>query len=295
MTDPVPRPKIVVVGSLNIDHFAYVARLPRPGETVAGHRTLTRFGGKGANQAVAAARCGGDVSLVGRVGDDAPGTRYLEALRAEGIDVSGVAACRRGEPTGSAFIAVEDGGENAIIVNAGANGSLAPEDIECCRESIAGADLLLLQLEVPMAAVEAAARIAAEAGVTAVLNPSPMVEGIGWERLPVSVVIVNETEHESLPADLDARVIITRGSGTTSLRERDGRVIESPAFAVEAVDTVVAGDSFAGAVATVLASGLPAAEALRFANAAGALATLGQGAQEAIPDRAAIERFLSQP
>lgn len=305
-------PKIVVVGSLNVDHTLRVPHIPAPGETLTSSSMLTCFGGKGANQAVAAARAGGRVAMIGCVGVDDFGTRYIEALKAEGIDTTGV--LRAETPTGSAFIAVDDRGENSIIVNPGANHAITPEDINKHANLIRGADVLLLQLECPLAVVRRAAEIAREAGVRVILNPSPLSEAFLAERFEVDVLIVNEGEAEKilgevgrlllqaplrraedsspyLPIAKCRHLIITRGADATlSITEHGMNDFQPPK--VTPVDTVGAGDTFAGAYA--VASSDVAVDAIRFANAAGALATLKAGAQPSIPMRDEVLGFLSQ-
>lgn len=288
-------PSIVVVGSLNVDHTLRVPRIPAPGETLTSRSLLTCFGGKGANQAVAAARAGAEVSLIGCVGVDDFGSRYLEHLNACGIDTAGV--LRSETPTGSAFIAVDDVGENSIIVNPGANHAITPEEIEKRAPLIRGADALLLQLECPLAVVRRAAEIARREGVRIILNPSPLSEAFLVGRFEVDVLIVNEIEVAHLAPNRDVReakcrqLIITRGAeATLSVTEHGVSEIEPPK--VTPVDTVGAGDAFAGAFAA--ASGERGVdEAIRFANAAGALATLKAGAQPSIPSREAILALLS--
>ncbi len=283
---------ITVIGSINIDHYHFVRELPRPGETVPAIRTQTSRGGKGANQALAAARAGATVSMIAMTGADHAGGEYVAALSAEGISTSGISR-DPAAPTGSAFISVDSRGENSIIVSAGANAALTPEMLERHRALITSAAALLLQFESPMETVVRATEIAAEAGVHVFLNPSPMPEEVPWDRLKVGTYIVNEAEHASLPANLAARIIVTRGSGATSLTD-SGHTIEVPAFPVAPVDTVGAGDTFAGAVATAFSENMPPAEALCFANAAAALATLKPGAQSAIPIRSAILATLER-
>ncbi|MES2598390.1 MAG: ribokinase [Verrucomicrobiota bacterium] len=288
-------PKIVVVGSLNVDHTLRVPRIPAPGETLTASRMLTCFGGKGANQAVAAARAGGSVAMIGCVGVDDFGTRYIEHLKSEGIDTSGI--LRSETPTGSAFIAVDDRGENSIIVNPGANHVITPEDIEKHAELIRSADALLLQLECQLSVVRRAAQIAREAGVRVILNPSPLSDAFLTERFEVDVLIVNEGEAAKITPNRNLRdakcrqLIITRGADSTLSITEEG-VIEVAPPRVTPVDTVGAGDSFAGAFA--VASGESDADAIRFANAAGALATLKAGAQPAIPTQHEVLAFLSQ-
>ncbi len=287
------RSRIVVVGSLNVDHTLRVPHIPAPGETLAASGMLTCFGGKGANQAVAAARAGGAVSMIGCVGEDDFGARYMEALENEGIDTTGIV--RSAMPTGSAFIAVDDRGENSIIVNAGANHAITPEDVEKHAGLIRGADALLLQLECPLAVVQRAADIARDAGVRVVLNPSPLSAEYLAARFAVDVLIVNEgeavqiTPNRNLSEAMCRHLIITRGAESTLSITEDG-VTEIAPPKVTPLDTVGAGDTFAGAFAVASSEGR--GDAIRFANAAGALATLKAGAQPAIPTRGEIEAFV---
>jgi ribokinase len=266
---------------------------------------LTCFGGKGANQAVAAARAGGRVAMIGCVGVDDFGTRYIEALKAEGIDTSGIS--RSETSTGSAFIAVDEAGENSIIVNPGANHAITPQDIERHGELIRRADALLLQLECPLPVVRRAAEIAREAGVKVILNPSPLSEAFLANRFEVDVLIVNEGEavvilgeagrlllqapprraedsppYPHLQKAKCRQLIITRGAESTLSITKEG-VIEVSPPKVTPVDTVGAGDTFAGAFAV--------AGDIAFANAAGALATLKAGAQPSIPTCEEIMAF----
>ncbi|HRH95916.1 MAG TPA: ribokinase [Prosthecobacter sp.] len=280
------RPSIAVVGSLNVDHTLRVPHIPAPGETLTSSSMLTCFGGKGANQAVAAARAGGKVAMIGCVGVDDFGTRYIEALKIEGIDTSGV--LRAQTPTGSAFIAVDDRGENSIIVNPGANHAITPSDIEKHAGRIRGADALLLQLECPLLVVRRASEIAREAGVRVILNPSPLSEAFLADRFEVDVLIVNEGEAEKITPNRDLteakcrQLIITRGAESTLSITKEG-VIEVLPPKVTPVDTVGAGDTFAGAFTV--------AGDIAFANAAGALATLKAGAQPSIPTCQEIMAF----
>lgn len=304
-----PPPRIVVVGSLNLDYIATVECLPGPGETVAASNLIRRFGGKGANQAVAAARQGARVSMVGCVGADDQGRAYRQRLREEGIDTGGLATTSRAL-TGTALIAVEHAAENLIIVAPGANGCLTASAVHAQRERIVAADIVLLQYEIPMPALLEAIRLANRAGVRVVLNPSPMRAGFAWGRCQVDTMIVNAGEAEAIfglsPRSISSRMgdwrkllaqkrvtrlIITRGPRPT-LCLTMGSYYKIPALAVRPVDTVGAGDAFAGALATRLAEGADLASAARYANCTGALATLKPGAQEAIPSRIAVERML---
>jgi ribokinase len=300
------RPKITVVGSLNVDHTLRVPRIPAPGETLTSSSMLTCFGGKGANQAVAAARAGGKVSMIGCVGQDAFGTQYLDHLQSEGVNTSGV--LRTDTPTGSAFIAVDDRGENTIIVNPGANHEITPKDIDEHAPLIRESAALLLQLECPLTVVKRSAEVAREAGVRIVINPSPWTADFITAAIPVDVLIVNENEAAMLlgkPLQLAiqdiegalqntgcAVLVITRGADSTLALSLDHGVIEVAPPKVVPVDTVGAGDSFAGALAVALAEGVELEQALRFANAAGALATQKAGAQPAIPTREEITTML---
>jgi ribokinase len=280
-------PKIVVVGSLNVDLTWRVARIPFPGETVRATDVLTCFGGKGANQAVAAARAGGTVSLVGCVGRDDAGSRYVDHLRTEGIRVDHIA--RSDIPTGSAAIFVDDRGENCIVVHAGANHALSLADIDRAASVIGEADILLMQLECPLPVVKQAAEIARSSGVRVVINPSPWDDAFLAAGIPVDVVIVNEHEHAALGPGFDCDlVIVTRGAASTMAHTR-GQTLEATPPHVEPVDTVGAGDAFAGALVVALAEARPLKNALAFANGAGALATLRRGAQGSIPPRDEIE------
>jgi ribokinase len=289
----IPRPSIVVVGSLNVDYTLRVPHLPAPGETLTASGMLTCFGGKGANQAVAAARAGGAVSMIGCVGADEFGTRYIKTLQNEGIDTRAV--LRSDAPTGSAFIAVDDHGENSIIVNAGANHAITPQDIEAHAGLICTAHALLLQLECPLPVVKRAAEIAHEAGVRVILNPSPLSADYLAARFAVDTLIVNEgeavliTPNRNLHEAMCRHLIITRGAASTLSITTHG-VTDMVPPQVTPVDTVGAGDTFAGAFAVASSEGRE--DAIRFANTAGALATLKAGAQPAIPTRAEIEAFM---
>jgi ribokinase len=298
------RAQVVVVGSLNIDYIASVERLPVPGQTVTAGRLVRRFGGKGANQAVAAARQGTWVSLIGAIGDDENGKSYLKRLREEGIAAGGIVT-KAGSLTGTALIAVERSAENVIIVAPEANGRLTAADIRAQAGQISRADVLLLQWEVPQAAVVEAVRIANRAGVPVVMNPSPAREGFPWHKCKVDVLIINAGEGEALfglrmtagqktwsevlTAHRIEHLLVTRGAKRTICFSSDSR-FEVPTLKVKPVDTVGAGDAFAGAFAARRAEGAELQSAIAYANCAGALATLKSGAQESIPTRAATER-----
>jgi len=295
------RPKIVVVGSLNVDHTLRVPRIPAAGETLAASGAFTSFGGKGANQALAAVRAGGQVALIGCIGDDDFGESYLEHLRCEGIDTTGIV--RAPVPTGSAFITVDDEGENAIVVNPGANAALQPHHLDAHASIIRSAAVLLLQFECPLPTVLHAAGMAVAGGVPVILNPSPLSPEFLQAGLACEALIANEHEAAALTgmklAGLEAeperalaitrcrQLIITRG-GDPTLVITAGRTLHIAPPKVTPVDTVGAGDAFAGAFAVAHASGTLLEEAVRFANAAGALATQMVGAQASIPGREEI-------
>jgi ribokinase len=288
-------PRIVVVGSLNVDHTFHVPRIPAPGETLTATSRRTDLGGKGANQAVAAVRAGGQVTMIGCVGADHWGTLYRQHLKSEHIDTT--ALLTRGEATGSAIIALDARGENSILVHPGANHLLTVEDIEDHAALIQSADALLMQLECPLPVVCKAAEIARAAGVKIILNPSPLTAEYLKDPLPVDVLILNAGEASqlvptSLPADAKCQhLIITRG-GNSTLSITASTQTEVPPPQVTPIDTVGAGDSFAGAFA--IAHGEGRADAIAFANTAGALATLRHGAQPAIPTRGQIVNAMHQ-
>jgi ribokinase len=295
---------VTVVGSLNEDVLVAVDRLPGRGETVVGHAVELAPGGKGANQAAAAARLGPGVAMVGRVGDDEAGERQRAALAALGVDVALVRTTPR-EPTGSATIPVEDGsGENLIVVVPGANAALGPADVEV--DAVRRADVVLLQLEVPLPAVQAAAAAATGRVVLTPAPPRPLPAAL-LER--VDVLVPNEHELVALagarPGPRGAAelaelargvtrgaVVVTRGAEGALVVLPDGRVLEQPAPAVGAVDTTGAGDCFCGALAQALAGGAELPAAVRFAVAAAALSTTGPGARGALPDEAAVRALL---
>lgn len=295
--------RVFVVGSLNVDHILSVARLPRAGETVLGSGYSMRFGGKGANQAVAAARQGARVRMIGAVGDDAPGRAYRRHLRRERIDITGVGTMRSAT-TGAAFITVGARGDNCIVVNPGANGRLDRRHVASRHGDFGRADVLLTQFEVPLHAVLAAVRCARAGGARVLLNPSPWRGDFPWGDVPMDLVIVNEIEAAALFGECPVAmkpefairvrrrlrdrclgaVVVTRGGRATWYFDED-RAWSIPTLKVKPVNTVGAGDAFAGTLAARLAAGASVEEALRHANCAGALATLALGAQEAMPTR----------
>lgn len=291
-------PRIAVLGSANMDLVVTVDRAPSPGETVTGRTFHTVPGGKGANQALAAARAGGEVTFLGAVGADAYGERIRAVLAGDGVDVAALDTVS--EPTGTAHIVVDGGGDNSIVVVPGANATVTTLT-DTHRTAIASAELLLLQLELPLPAVTEAAVFARATGVRTILTPAPAV------RLPLELLgavdLLVPNEHEvTVLAGLDdpraaARRVSTGGNDVlVTLGERgavffgvDGRELAVPAFTVAAVDTTAAGDSFVGAFAVAQAEGRPVSDALRWASAAAALTVQGLGASDSMPHRAAID------
>lgn len=301
-------PRLCVIGSANVDYTVGLPRLPSPGETVSGGMLLVNLGGKGANQAVAARRLGGEVRMIGCVGNDADGRRIRESLAAAGIDVAGL--CTSAEAaTGTAIIMVDAQGRNQIAVAPGANHRLTVEMAAPHAESIAWAEVVACQLETPLPVVRWALGEARRHGVTTVLNPAP-VQPLD-EALLALVDYLTPNEHEAarltgLPVDSleSARVaaerLLASGAGhvCVTLGERgvlacDGdTVVHFPAFPVEAVDTTAAGDAFNGALAVGLAAGGTLEQAIPLANAAAALTCMKRGAQDSLPQRAEVEAFL---
>ena len=302
------RPRICVVGSLNMDLVVQTPELPAPGQTVLGGPFATFPGGKGANQAVAAARTGAHVSMVGCVGADGYGEVLRAGLEAEGIDVSQVLV-REGVASGVALIAVAPDGQNTIIVAPGANGTLTVDDIDRAADAIGAADVLLLQLEVPVPAIVHAAMLARRASTRVILNPAPAQPLPDTVLASAEFLVPNETEAAALAGvtptgwttaeevalklvDGGAHAVaITLGSRGALLRHA-GVTYKQSAFPVHAIDATAAGDAFVGTFAVALAEGLPAQEAVRWGAAAGALATTQVGAQPSLPARDAIRVLL---
>lgn len=301
--------KIVVVGSSNTDMIVRAARIPRPGETILGGEFLMAAGGKGANQAVAAARAGGDVTFVARVGDDLFGRRAIAGFRRDRIKTSFVEVDRHAA-SGVALIVVGRDGENSIAVASGANARLSPADIRRAEKAIASADVLLLQLEIPLKSVSLAAAVAARNRVRTILNPAPARPLSALLLKNISLLTPNESEAEILTgmkirtrndaeraalrlAEQTRAVILTMGA--RGLVIASGSQTEFvPAFRVRAVDTTAAGDVFNGALAVSLAEGSFLPQAARFAAAAAALSVTKWGAQPSAPGRTEIIRFIAR-
>jgi ribokinase len=305
-------PRVVVIGSSNLDFTVVVPRLPQPGETVSGGQLVVSPGGKGANQAVAARRLGAEVRFVTLIGTDVPGDRVLAALSAAGLPADGLLRTDEAA-TGVALITVDGAGRNQIAVAPGANHRLTPERAASRAGALAWADLVLLQLETPIETVRWALQEARRLGKTTVLNPAPA----RVLPLPPDVLrlvdYLTPNEHEAAlltgravesPGDAEraGRALLAAGVGTAvvtlgaagAVAVGPGGCIQARGFTVSPIDTVGAGDAFAGALATLLAARAPLVEALDVANAAGALACTRRGAMDALPDRAEVQALLAR-
>jgi len=300
--------KITVVGSLNMDLVVRSPRIPQPGETLLGQGFVTLPGGKGANQAVAAARLGGDVTMIGRLGADGFATALRAGLDEDGVDHRHVLATPD-VATGVALITVDDEGRNTIVVASGANWLLTPADVDRAEDAISTCDVLLLQLEVPLETVRRAAQVARSHDVRVILNPAP-AQPLPAELLAlVDILIPNESETAlltGLPVEDEPQarsaaarllergvgaVILTLGSrGALLTTQAESRLF--PAFALQPVDTTAAGDAFVGGLAVALGEGRPLDEAVVWGNAAGGLSTTVLGAQPSLPRRADVERRI---
>ncbi|UGS42829.1 ribokinase [Pseudocitrobacter corydidari] len=302
--------KLVVLGSINADHILNLESFPTPGETVTGNQYQVAFGGKGANQAVAAGRSGADIAFIACTGDDDTGERVRHQLANDRIDVAPVSVIPE-ESTGVALIFVNGEGENVIGIHAGANAALSPALVEAQKTRIAQADALLMQLESPLESVLLAAKIAHQHQTQVILNPAPARELSDELLALVDIITPNETEAEKLTGirvenDDDAAkaalalhakgidtVIITLGSrGVWASVKGEGQRVAG--FKVQAIDTIAAGDTFNGALITALLEEKPLNEAIRFAHAAAAIAVTRKGAQPSVPWREEIDEFLNQ-
>ena len=299
------RPRIAVVGSANIDLTTFTDRFPKPGETIFGQRFDLGFGGKGANQAVAARLCGADVFMVARVGSDLFGPATIENFRKQGIDTTHVKQVE-GLSSGVAPIFVEPNGQNRILVVKGANDALKPADIDAAAETLKAADCIVLQFETPLETVYYTIQFAQKQGIRCILNPAP-AQPVDLSALKdLDYFVPNESEAEAISEhpvrnvgdakecakDLLAsgirRVIITLGANGSLLASREGSEHVLP-FAVNSVDSSGAGDAFIGSFAVFLAEGVPEREAVRRANLYAALSTTGVGTQKSFYDRARFD------
>jgi ribokinase len=295
---------VVVAGSFMMDLVVSTPRRPERGETVFGSGFDVFLGGKGANQAIAAARSGASVAMVGRLGADDFGRQFLDCLAREGIDASHVVVDDV-EGTGVGAPVVELGGENSIVVIPRANHRVTPHDVRAAAPVLTAADVVLLQLELPIEAVREAARVAADADALVVLNPAPAVDHLDGFAGLVDVLVPNEGEATRLTGEEDpataaralherfgCAVVVTVGEQGAWVVE-NGQVEQVPAHAVEAVDTVGAGDAFCGALGARLAGGDRLPDAVRYATAAAAISVTRRGAEPAMPTAADIQTFLA--
>lgn len=305
------KPKISVLGSCNMDIYATTQHLPEPGETVIGHSYIMTMGGKGANQAVAASKLGAEVTMIGRVGCDLFGRQMVDTLKTYQINTDHI-QCDEQADSGMALIVVDQKPENIIVVIPGTNMRISSEDILKAAQELQQSKVLLMQLEIPLAAIESALKIAKQGGCYCILNPAPA------RTLPESILrnvdLLTPNQNEAklltgIPADtLDGaekagkallesgvpEVIITLGSQGAMLVQK-GKTLHIPAFCIpDAVDPSGAGDAFMGGLAIALAEGLPLEKAARFGNASGALSTRKQGAMPAMVTRQELDAFLFQ-
>ncbi|HEV7301013.1 MAG TPA: ribokinase [Tepidisphaeraceae bacterium] len=310
-----PKP-IVVIGSVNMDLVCRTPSMPAPGETILGSNFVTVPGGKGGNQAVAAAKLGGDVHMVGRVGDDDFGARLLNGLKQHKVNVDHVTVSE-GIASGIAMILVDTKGENSIVVAPGANAKVSPADVDAAEDLIAGACCVIMQLEIPLETVKHAIALCQRLGVTTILDPAPAVANMPTALFGVDVLTPNQSEAEILlgqdlthhvtkkrvvdpkqiASELLARgpksVVLKLGAAGAMAMDRDGEIAKANSFKVKVADTTAAGDAFTGGLAVARSEGADINTALRFATAAGALACTGFGAQAALPTRVAVENLVN--
>jgi ribokinase len=302
--------RITVIGSSNVDMIMKLEHLPAVGETVTEGEFLQTYGGKGANQAVAAARAGGRVAFVTGLGDDLFGQNVLKNFRQDGIETDRI-LIEKGAPTGTALVMFDRHGDNYLAVAPGANYALEPAHMDACADLIAQSAMLVMQMEIPVPTIVRALELAAAHGVPVLFNFAPMKT----RELPVTGqmtgLVVNEVEAaaltglsvgdakqakkaaEALLAQGPEFVILTRGAEGAHVASRDLRQ-HIPAFPVAPVDTTAAGDVFCGALAVALVEGTALTDAVRFASAASALSVTRMGAQPSIPGRAEIDAFLNE-
>ena len=302
--------KLAVLGSINADHILNLTHFPRPGETVIGKQYQIAFGGKGANQAVAAGRAGADIAFIACVGADDIGERIRQQLQQDRIDIAPIETVAD-EATGVAMIFVNGEGENNIGIYSGANAALTPACVDRHQQVIVNAEALLMQLESPLESVLAAAKIARANGTQVILNPAPATHLSDELLALIDIITPNETEAEILTgiavkSDEDAAraalalhdkgistVLITLGRRGVWLSEQ-GKGVRIPGFSVQAIDTIAAGDTFNGAFITARLEGVAMHDAVRFAHAAAAIAVTRPGAQPSVPWRTEIDTFLQQ-
>ncbi len=301
--------KIVVVGSLNMDLVVQVPNIPKPGETVLGVNFATFPGGKGANQAVAAARLGASVTMIGQVGDDTYGEMLVGNLASEGVNTETI-SIDENNATGVAMITVDEHGQNSIAVASGANFTLTAEDIQSAWEKIGEIDILVMPLETPIETIFKAAELARDQNVPVVLNPAP-ARSLDPDLLSmVDVIVPNEHEVLQIAGYVDSgntsvedaartminlgvnAVVITLGGNGVMIVDNNPGVMTIPSIKVDVLDTTAAGDSFVAALAVGLVEGKSLRDACYFANAAGAITVTRMGAQPSLPTRAELTEFL---
>ena len=295
---------VIVIGSLIIDNTIYVQKLPERGETTFAKSSLISYGGKGANQALAAHLAGGKVNLIGCVGSDSEGDRYKRHLEQMGIDSSFVTTSQNHE-TGSAFITVEDSGENSIVVNLGANQNLKRNHIEKTIDLIKTSEIMLLQQEVPKETVQYACEVGKKYGLKIIMNPSPLSPYFDVNNFPSDILILNEVEAEQLSGEKNPlksmemfdkfeleSVIITQGDGPIIFRNSLEPIRQFQPPKVQPIDTVGAGDTFAGTFATALSTKKSITDSIRYAGIAASISVTKPGAQGAMPTKKEIESFV---
>lgn len=303
------RARVVVVGSSNIDLVVRTEHMPVPGQTVLGGDLLIASGGKGANQAVAAARLGAEVTLVARIGSDMFGDRALAEITASGVQTDYVIR-DPDAPSGTALIVVDDSGQNSIVVAPGANARLRPEDVDAARPAFEEADVVVVQFETLLETVIHVLRLAKQMNKRAILNPAPArtlpegflrgVDVITPNEIEAAMLLGRPPDESSDPVEM-AQALLGRGVGAAVVTlGRQGAVAVTPdrarqiaPFRVKAVDTTAAGDCFTGALACALGEGMGLEAAARFASAAAALSVTRPGAQSSMPHRGEVERFMA--
>lgn len=295
---------VLVVGSVNMDLNATVETLPLRGQSVRGTSFSTAPGGKGANQAVAAARLGAKVAMIGAVGNDEYGPVLRGNLEREGIDTSAVATVDG--PSGLAVITIEESGENTLVVVSGANGALTPQMVQAQEDMFRRATVVLVQLETPLDTVLAALKLGRKHGCRTVLNPAPAAKLSDELISQIDIITPNETEAAAVTGDSEpeaaARTLLNKGVGIALITlGKDGSLLADgddieriPTYTVKAVDATAAGDAFNGALSAQLATGASLEEALPWGAAAGALAVTVLGAQPSLPERAAVQELMER-